>query len=103
MAAFVTLPELKAGLLISHDDDDVALTLYIEAATGAVVNYLKSSAVPLLEPGAEIPPEIKVSVIFLVGILWRNPDNDTESAFEQGFLPKPVTALLYPLRDPALA
>ncbi|RWR08506.1 head-tail connector protein [Paenirhodobacter populi] len=103
MASFVTLAELKDALLIDHNDDDAALTLYIEAATGAVVNYLKSSAAPMLELGATILPEVKVSVIFLVGIMWRNPDNDTESAFEQGFLPRPVTALLYPLRDPALA
>ena len=39
----------------------------------------------------------------LVGHFYKEPDGNTEDAFEQGYLPKPVTALLYPLRDPTLA
>ena len=107
--AFVTLEETKAALRIDHDDDDTLLSALIEAATGAVINYLKSAADEYLDSGGsvpsgeDIPPVIKTATIILVGYLYRNPDQDPDKDFERGYLPAPVTALLYPLRDPALA
>ena len=109
MAAFVTLDEVKPSLRIDFDDDDALLSMLIEAATGAVINYLKSAADQYLDSGGEvpsgmeIPAEIRFATIFLVGVMYRSPDQDQDGAFERGYLPMPVTALLYPLRDPALA
>ena len=109
MVELVDIDQVKAALRIDHDDEDAILELLIPAASGAVVNYLKDGADGFVDedggliPDAVIPPEVMIATIFLVGVLRRNPDNDTEGAFEQGYLPKPVTALLYPLRRPALA
>ena len=46
-----------------------------------------------------IPYEVQCAVLILVGYLYRN--RDTNDGFDPGYLPAPVTALLYPLRDPA--
>lgn len=111
MVALVTLERVKQALRIDTTDDDQLLNAYIAAASAAVINYLKGQAQVLLgldEDGelpseAEIPPEIELATIMLVGHFYKEPDGNTEDAFEQGYLPKPVTALLYPLRDPTLA
>jgi uncharacterized phage protein (predicted DNA packaging) len=111
MIALVTLERVKSALRIDTDMDDALLTAYIHAASAAVVAYLKGQADALLDldtggdmpSGTEVPPAIEIATIILVGHFYREPDGDTDRAFEQGYLPRPVTALLYPLRDPALA
>lgn len=102
---FATLAETKHSLrmLEAETDDDALLEMLITAASKSVANYLKSSADPLLPDDAEIPAEVRVATIMLVGFLYRSPDQDPDEYFARGFLPAPVTALLYPLRDPALA
>lgn len=107
----VSLDMVKARLHIDSDDDDAALLGYIEASSAAVINYLKGRAEELLEldsggalvPGSTVPPVIATATIMLVGYLYRNPDQDPDKDFEMGYLPRPVMALLYPMRDPALA
>jgi hypothetical protein len=111
VVALVTLESTKARLNISTDDDNDALEGYIEAASGAVINYLKDQAEELLDldtsgditTTTEVPAVIATATIMLVGYWYRNPDADPDGDFEMGYLPKPVMALLYPLRDPALA
>lgn len=109
MVWLVSVPEVKAMLRIDGDAVDDALSLLIPAASAAVVNYLKSGASAFIGEDGEVtdpndvPFEVRAATAFLVGQLMRNPDNDVEGAFDRGYLPKPVTALLYPLRDPALA
>lgn len=106
MEKLVTLAEVKAGLRIESNDEDTLLESLIAAASGAVVNYLKGQAAVLLtnnDSPPETPPVIKQATVLLVGYLYRNTDSDEGGAFEMGYLPKPVMALLYPLRDPALA
>lgn len=93
-------------------DQDQEITLFIHAASGAVLNYLKSGADYFLDSAGlvitdsndepvGVPYEVKAAVLILVGYLYRN--RDTNDGFEPGYLPAPVTALLYPLRDPACA
>ncbi|MFH5773588.1 head-tail connector protein [Paracoccus sp. NGMCC 1.201697] len=109
MAQLVDLPTVRNYLRISAEDDDTNLAFLIEVASGAVINYLKSAADAWIGddgevlPDVEIPAEVQGAVVYLVGVLVRNPDNDAEGAWQQGFLPMPVTAMLYPLRDPACA
>jgi hypothetical protein len=102
---FATLEATKASLRMLPDetDDDALLTLLLDAASRSVANYLKSTAEPFMEEDAEAPAEVKVATIMLVGFLFKNPDQDPERYFERGYLPAPVTALLYPLRDPTVA
>jgi hypothetical protein len=121
----VTLEEAKAHLQMDHDEDDLLISAQIAAASVAVLNYLKGWPIgkPIRnEQGAVIldssgdpeyiydsngdlvvREEIKAATLFMVGHLYRLRDNNEENAFDRGYLPMPVTALLYPLRDPALA
>lgn len=46
---------------------------------------------------------IQAATLLMLGYLYRDRDADSDKAYQQGYLPAPVTALLYPLRDPALA
>lgn len=111
MVALVTLGRLKEALRIDSDDEDGILGLYIDAASLSVISYLKGQADVVLgldsggdiPSGAEVPEPIQLATIVLVGHIYRNPDGDPDKDFEHGYLPRPVTALLYPYRDPALA
>jgi hypothetical protein len=107
----VTLEQAKQHLRIDHDDEDNDLILKIHAASGAVVNYLKSGADIFLDSNGEpvydssdepigMPFVVKAAVLLILGFLYKDRDENAGDAYEQGFLPKPVTALLYPLRDP---
>ncbi|MDF3606327.1 head-tail connector protein [Paracoccus sp. DMF-8] len=102
MVELVTKDQVKAALKLDGNEDDIALDLLIPAASGAILNYLKSSGESIISPSTA-PHEVQIATIYLIGVLMRNPDNDTERAFDRGYLPMPVTAMLYPLRDPALA
>jgi hypothetical protein len=113
MWMLVSLDRVKTALRVTHDNDDGMIEVLISGASKAVLRYLKGQAGDLLsiDSPPDSPPndlddveeDIQVAVILLVGHFYRNPDNDVEGAFERGYLPKPVTALLYPHRDPTLA
>ncbi len=103
----ITLAEVKAGLREESGDDDDLLKGLISGASGSIIAYLKSSANAFLEDGNvvpdKIPAEVKTATIRLVGIMFRNPDHDTDGAFSQGRLPFMVTAGIHHLRVPTLA
>lgn len=107
MVELVSIDDAKVMLRIDGSDHDAMIGFAIEAASGAVINYLKSAARSFVGANGEVygivPPEVRMATVFLAGVMMRNPDNTVEGDFDQGFLPKPVTALLYPLRDPACA
>ena len=119
MTMLVTLPEAAEQLRRDTTDDNADLTLKIHAASGAVLNYLKGANRFVQEVDADGNPvfdadgkpvyttevlfEVKAAVLLMVGYLYKDRDNDKDREYEQGFLPRPVTALLYPLRTPALA
>ena len=126
---YVTLARAKNHLEMDHDDDDSLITVYIQAASGAVKNYIKSASVyevdrdtnddPILDSNGDptyvldsggdkiVRFEVEAAVLILIGYLYKDRDNNGNTAigggFTAGYLPQPVTALLYPLRDPALA
>jgi hypothetical protein len=121
---YVTLERGKQHLNMDHDLDDVLITAYIGAASGAVKNYLKSASPyeverdsnddPILDSSGDptyvvdssddkvVKYEVQAAVLLMLGFLYKDRDENPDQAFAQGYLPKPVTALLYPLRDPAL-
>jgi hypothetical protein len=119
MWMLVSLERTKAALRIDTTDDDEILEFYISAASVAVRRYLKGQASEVLNlsdsppnsPPDALPddldliePDVAMAVIAFVGILYKQPDGDDARNFaELGYLPYIVTALLYPLRDPALA
>lgn len=122
---YVTLEQAKHQLQMDHDDDDALITGYVSAASKAVKNYLKSASPFEVERDAHgntvldssgdpiyvtdsqgdmvVAAEVQQATLLLVGYFYKDRDNNADGAYEQGYLPKPVTALLYPLRDPALA
>lgn len=111
----VSLNKGKEHLRMDHDAEDNLITTYIRAASAAVVNYLKSGADAFLDSAGEVefdssdepigvPFEVQAATLLMLGYLYKHRDNNDgwaiDGAFGQGTLPMPVTALLYPLRDP---
>lgn len=122
----VTLDEAKDNLLVDFSTYDADINLKVKAASGMVLNYLKSrrnlyvlqtddDGQPILDSqgqviyeldsqgGKIVRDEVKHAVLLLVGILFRDRDGAEAKDWMPGFLPAPVTAILYPLRDPAIA
>ena len=121
---YVTLERGKQHLNMDHDQDDVLITAYIGAASEAVKNYLKSASPyeverdsnddPILDSsgdpiyavdssgGKVVKYSVQAATLLQLGFLYKDRDENPDQAFAQGYLPKPVTALLYPLRTPAL-
>lgn len=114
----VSLQQAKDHLRMDHDDDDNDITLKVHAASGAVVNYLKSGADSFLDSSGEpetdssgdpvgVPFEVQAAVLIMLGELYMNREAELQgevaAQWGYGYLPQPVIALLYPLRDPAVA
>lgn len=105
----VTLEQAKAHLRVDTNAEDDDITLRVQAASAAVLNYLKVDDLSALAVGD--PPlvpdnvtfSVNAAVLLMVGYLYRNRDENPNGEFLQGYLPAPITALLYPLRDPSLA
>ncbi|HBO3547945.1 TPA: phage gp6-like head-tail connector protein [Pseudomonas aeruginosa] len=122
---YVTLEQAKSQIEIDHDASDSLIMGYILSASASVKAYLKSASPyaveldsnddPVLDSNGdvvyvrdsngkkEVNMIVQQAVLLLVAIYFKDRDENADSIFEQGYLPKPVTALLYPLRDPALA
>ncbi|EKG38858.1 head-tail connector protein [Pseudomonas syringae] len=105
---FITLEEAKDHLRVDDDAEDNDIKLKTHAASGAVRNYLKSAADIYFDAKGEvitasIPYEVQAATMLMLGYLYKDRDENSNGAFDTGDLPKPVTALLYSLRMPALA
>lgn len=128
----VTLKEAAGHLRLDVDSDgypdpdlvDIGdLELKVAGASAAVLNYLKSANLWELardsngeiiydsngdpeyaydSAGKILRYEVRAAVLLMLGFLYRDRDDNREGSFDRGYLPMPVTALLYPLRDPAL-
>jgi hypothetical protein len=121
MRMFLSLAQAKARLkLDSGTADDADLQLVIQAATSALLNYLKSptlyqdshgdvlvdshgDVVPQTrKDGPGVPPEVMLSTALLVGLWMRDRDGFEINNWQQGYLPWFVTAPIYMLRDPTI-
>jgi hypothetical protein len=101
----VALEDAKARLRIVHDAEDMDLELMIQSASAAVMNYLGKPLRFYEEDSdylGEVPQEVQLAVLLLVGILYRDRDGMEAKDWPHGYLPTPVIAFLYPLRDPAM-
>lgn len=125
----ITLDEARAHLMVDHCEDDDDIERKLQEASAAVLTYLDGA--PIGQPERDeqgaivrdedgqveyqreadgtliIRYEIKASVKLLLGELYKNreaeQDGDVSSQYGYGYLPRPVVALLYPLRKPAFA
>lgn len=120
---YVTLARGKQHLNMDHDEDDTLIEAYIGAASEAVKNYLKSASPYEVERDSNDDPiydsagdptyvldssgdkvvkyAVQAATLLQLGFLYKDRDENSDRAYDMGYLPKPVTALLYPLRDPA--
>jgi hypothetical protein len=120
---YVTLQRAKQHLNMDHDLDDPLIEAYIGAASEAVKNYLKSASPyeverdsnddPILDSSGDsiyavdsngdkiVRYAVQAATLLQLGFLYKDRDENADGAYDMGFLPKPVTALLYSLRDPA--
>lgn len=125
----VTLQEASDHLRRDTSDDDSDLLLKVRAASTAVITYLGSGK-NLFEPeydadgnivtdtsGSYIPAtdssgnkivrfDVKAATLLLIGEFYKNreaeQDGPIDAQYGYGYLPRPVVALLYPLRTPAV-
>lgn len=125
----VSLLEASDHIRRDTDDDDADLIAKIQAASSAVLNYLKGSPVGsprrdnqgrierdsdgavIYETNSNgdtiVRPEVKQATLIIIAEMYRNREGEqggeVDPRFGYGYLPRPALALLYPLRDPALA
>lgn len=101
--ALVTLVEAKSHLRVMHDDEDNDITLRMEAATEIVVDYIKQPDNEWTD--ADAPFLIKAAILLVLADLYENRGDGESPEYGQadGYLTKPVTAILHRYRDPALA
>jgi hypothetical protein len=107
----VSLEDARSHLRLDTTDGDADITLKIKAASRAVVTYLKSpsfadssGAIPEDTSGVaiDVPEDVQIATLMLIGYFDRQRDEDSGHEYEPGYLPRPVTALLYPYRVPTV-
>jgi hypothetical protein len=116
MTALVTLAQAKAHLRVDHSADDLDIELKIEAASGAVINYLKEAAEEFVDSSGDVimttdspsestvPKVVQQAVLLMLGDFYKNREPKTDDPVSAWFgtLPRAVTALLYSYREPTL-
>lgn len=121
MVMLVSLNQASEHLRRDTSDDDADLTLKIKAASRAVLNYLKTDNphVDFLDTAGEVPvdtalnpigvpEEIQIATLMLIGVFYRDREGNQDggsarvsgAAWQMGYLPPAVMAVLYPLRPP---
>jgi hypothetical protein len=102
MVAFVTLEQAKRHLRIYHSDEDNDLLDKIKQSSEIVVNYIQKatltdtwvSAVDYSPSTA--PMLIQAAVLLQLDILWEHRNGgDVEYGQADGYLSKPITAILH--------
>lgn len=126
MTQLVTLEQAKAQLNLDHALDDNTVALMIEGASAAVLAYLGDVQYLFVDTGGELiefdttdtgtQPEQEAlralhlagqATLVLVADWYKNREGQNgqlvEAQWGYGYLPRPVVALLYPLRIPTIA
>lgn len=112
-----SVDEFKLRQRYVGTDEDADIEFVLQAASRMVLGYLKvdesyfagseydtDGEYPADSDGVliNVTPEVKAATIYLAGVLKRDPDGAETEKWELGYLPRPVLAMLYHLRDPAL-
>lgn len=111
----VSLAQASAHLRRDTAADDADLTLKVYAASAAVMNYIQGPGIDGFTDSAgdvfvdsngepvDVPYDVQAATLLLIGYFYKNRDDNPDGAFERGYLPAPVCALLTPYRDPSVA
>lgn len=115
MIELVTLEQIRGYVGQTGDHDNPKLRLLVQAASRLVLAYLKlPDSAYLNSEGTleldsdtqgyqEVPAEVQGAVLYLAGMLYRDPDGVEAEKWQPGYLPGPVMSMLYHLRKPTLA
>jgi hypothetical protein len=113
----VTLAQARAQLRSTTTADDTDLKMKISAASRAVVHYLDGGGRTFLNSSGQpdtdsagkpldVPEDVQLATLMLVAEYYKNreatQDGAVDPQFGYGYLPRPVVALLYPLRLPVI-
>lgn len=100
--AIVDLETVKKHLRVFHEDEDVEIGLYRDAAESIITEYLDREVVadgetPTDEDGIEATASIVSAILLVTGDLYevREPDPDAKG---DAVLPRAVRMLLAPWR-----
>lgn len=111
----VSLQQASDHLRRDTSADDNDLTLKVYAASAAVMNYIQGPGIDGFTDSAgdiladsngdpqSVPYPVQAATLILIGYMYRLRDANDDSAFDRGYLPAPVCALLTPYRDPSVA
>lgn len=92
----VTLAQAKQHAVVEHNDDDVLIQGYIDAARGHVTDHLRRDLDAEFPSGW--PVQINQAVLMLVAH-WYAHREAVSGTGEMGEIPLAVRALLAPHRD----
>lgn len=103
----VSLDDVKEQSRITYDAEDNRLVGMVEAASGAVLNYIDGAHAPTIDSNGEVDfdtvlPVVHQAVLMCVDDMFTNRGGSGWEN-EANYLPPAVVALLYPLRFPAMA
>ncbi len=113
----VTLQEASDHLRLDSDADEADVLLKIRAASAAVRRYLKDASPYERDSNGDVAVdsngdpevlfEVRAAVLLMLGELYKNREGEQggeiPTQWGYGYLPRPVVALLYPLRHPSMA
>lgn len=112
MSLLASVDQAKDALRIDGTADDANVLLHLRAASLSVLRYLGDlelyqdsfGDIPEDSNGdPDVPEDVRLATIILAGIMLRDPSGMESKDWDHGSLPRIVTSILYPLRDPVLA
>lgn len=97
--SWATLEQVKQHLRYDADDtsNDAVLQAYLEATTVAITGYITAAVTPANTP------LLRTAQLLYVGYLDQYRNAEAEAPVNGNYLPQPITALLWPLRTPAVS